>query len=142
MKLPVLFPVAAALALAASPAAAQHAHADQHGHADQHDHADQKPRGAIAEGTLKNGVRTFEIAVTEDGFEPSRVKVKKGEKVKFVVTRKTERTCAKEIVMKEVGIEQPLPLDQAVTVVFTPKKSGELRYACGMDHVSGIVFIP
>jgi len=124
-------PLAAALALAASPARAQG-----------HDHAMQKPKGAIAEGTLANGVRTFELAVTEDGFEPSRVKVKKGEKVKFVVTRKTDRTCAKEIVMKQLGIEKPLPLGEPVAFVFTAEKAGEIRYACGMDHVSGVVFVP
>lgn len=135
MKIPTsVYPVALALALLGSPLAA--AAQDHHGH------SHQKPRGAIAEGKLEKGVRTFEIAVTEDGFEPSRVKVKKGEKVKFVVTRTTDRTCAKEIVMKQVGIEKPLPLGQPVTVEFTPAKSGEVRYACGMDHVSGVVFIP
>jgi plastocyanin domain-containing protein len=140
MKIPTsVSPVALALALLASPLAA--AAQDHHAHQQDH-HAHQKPRGGIAEGKLEKGVRTFEIAVTDDGFEPSRVKVKKGEKVKFVVTRKTERTCAKEIVMKQVGIEKPLPLGQPVTVEFTPEKSGEIRYACGMDHVSGVVFIP
>jgi plastocyanin domain-containing protein len=29
-----------------------------------------------------------------------------------------------------------------VTVEFTPAKSGEIRYACGMGHITGIVFIP
>ena len=82
------------------------------------------------------------MTVTDDGFEPSKVKAKKGEKVRLIVTRKTDRTCAKEIVIKDHGINQPLPLDKAVTVEFTPAKSGEIRYACGMDHVSGVVFIP
>jgi len=130
----LLLPAAAALALgAASPAAAQ-------GH--DHGHAMQAPNGDIAEGTLKGGVRVFEMAVTEDGFVPSRVKVKKGEKVRFVVTRKTDSTCATEIVIKQFGIEKKLPLNQPVTVEFTPKGSGEVRYACGMDHVSGVLFVP
>ena len=96
----------------------------------------------IAEGTVKGGVRTVEMTVTDDGFVPSKIKAKKGEKLRLVVTRKTDRTCAKEIVVKDHGINQPLPLDKAVTVEFTPKKSGEIRYACGMDMISGVVFIP
>jgi plastocyanin len=138
---PLVLSVAAALALASAPALAQHA---GHDHGSMHAGA----RGgstashAIAEGTVKNGVRVIEMAVTEDGFEPSKVKVKKGEKVRFVVTRKTDRTCAKEIVIKDHGIDRPLPLGEPVTVEFTPAKSGEIRYACGMDHVSGVVFIP
>jgi plastocyanin len=142
-----LLPAAVALALGATPALAQHAghehgsmHSDpQHG-AGQHGAA--SANHGIAEGTVKNGVRTVEVAVTDNGFEPSKVKAKKGEKVRLVVTRKTDSTCAKEIVVEDHGINQPLPLQKAVTVEFTPTKSGEIRYACGMDHVSGVVFIP
>lgn len=136
-----LLPVAAALALGAGTARAQHmGHDNQHGGR----HGMQAPAAAsgIAEGTLEDGVRTVEIAVTENGFEPSKVKAKKGEKLRLVVTRKTDSTCAKEIVVKDHGIDQPLPLGKAVTVELTPRKSGEIRYACGMDHVAGIIFVP
>jgi plastocyanin domain-containing protein len=133
-------PLAAALALAAGPALAQHAGHDHAGHGAKH--GSSSAAHGIAEGTVKDGVRTVQMAVTDEGFEPSKVKVKKGEKVRFVVTRKTDSTCAKEIVVKDHGINQPLPLNEPVTVEFTPKKSGEIRYACGMDHISGVVFIP
>jgi len=134
----LLASLAAALALGALPALAQ---MGGHDHA-QHDAAQASAAAGIAEGTVKNGVRTVEMTVTEDGFVPSKVKAKKGEKVRLVVTRRTDRTCAKEIVIKDHGINQPLPLDKPVTVEFTPSKSGEIRYACGMDMVSGVVFIP
>ena len=135
-----LLTAAAALALGAGTARAQQAEM-QHGqgmqHGMQHD-----PAGEIAEGTVKNGVRTVEIAVTEKGFEPSRVKAKKGEKVRLVVTRKTNSTCAKEMIIKDLGINQPLPLDKAVTVELTPKSSGEIHWACAMGHVRGVLFVP
>jgi plastocyanin domain-containing protein len=103
---------------------------------------DGNPAAGIVEGKVVNGVRVVEMAVTENGFEPSKVKVKKGEKVRLVVTRKTKSTCATEILVPEHGINQELPLDKAVTVELTPKKSGEIRYACGMGHVFGILFVP
>jgi plastocyanin domain-containing protein len=103
-------------------------------------HAKESPP-AFAEGTLKDGVRTIEMAVTDNGFEPSKVKVSKDEKVRLVVTRKTDATCATEIVIEDAGVNTPLPLGKAVAVEFTPKKSGEIRYACGMGHISGIVFV-
>lgn len=96
---------------------------------------------AFAEGTLKDGVRTVEMAVTDNGFEPSKVKVNKDEKVRLVVTRKTDATCATEIVIEDAGINTPLPLGKPVAVEFTAKKSGEIRYACGMGHVAGVVFV-
>jgi plastocyanin domain-containing protein len=139
---PFLVAIGAAIVFASAAALAQHDHgAMQHGSM-QHGAQPSPAAQGIAEGTVKNGVRTVEMAVTDNGFEPSKVKAKKGEKVRLVVTRKTESTCAKEIVIKDAGINQPLPLNKAVTVEFTPKKSGEIRYACGMDHVSGVVFIP
>jgi plastocyanin domain-containing protein len=36
--------------------------------------------------------------------------------VTLVITRETGRTCAKEIVIKDHGIEKALPLGQPVTV--------------------------
>ena len=91
---------------------------------------------------MKNGVRTVEMQVTEDGYVPAKIKAAKGEKLRLVVTRTTDRTCAKEIVIQEAGIDAPLPLDQAVTVEVTPKKSGELKYACGMNMISGVILVP
>lgn len=83
--------------------------------------------------------QTVQIAVTSDGFVPAEVSVKYGQPVKLVVTRKVERTCATEIVMKDFGIDQPLPLNTPVTVTVTPKKPGEYRYACGMDMIAGVL---
>jgi plastocyanin domain-containing protein len=123
--------LAAALALTATPALAQ----------DHHGHAASAPM-TIAEGALKAGVRTFELAVTGDGFVPARLKVQKGEKVRLVVTRRTEKTCATEIVIEGQGIEKPLPMNEPVTVEFVAQKSGEIHYACKMGHVRGVVFIP
>jgi plastocyanin len=142
MKIPsTLAPLVAALALGASPALAQHGGHDVHAEAQARATQAGAAQG-IAEGTLKGGVRVVEVAVTEDGFVPSRVKALKGEKVRFLVTRKTDSTCAKEIVIAEHHIDQKLPLGKTVTVEFTPAKSGEIRYACGMNHVAGVVFVP
>ena len=79
------------------------------------------------------------LDVTKEGFVPAQVKVKAGQPVKLVVTRKTEVTCATEIVMKDFGVKQDLPLEKPVTVNVTPKKAGEYRYACGMDMIAGVL---
>jgi plastocyanin domain-containing protein len=84
---------------------------------------------------------TLQMLVTEAGFEPSSVKVKRGEPLELVITRKTDSTCAKEIVIDEYGINTPLPLNTAVKVAFTPTKSGELKYGCAMDKMIGGVLL-
>jgi plastocyanin domain-containing protein len=83
--------------------------------------------------------QVIELTVTSKGFEPSTVTAKSGKPVKLVVTRKTDRTCATEIVMKDFGVNQPLPLDKPVSVVVRPKGPGQYRFACGMDMVAGVL---
>ena len=87
------------------------------------------PSGAVA------------IRVTEKGFEPAVVTVAGGKPVTLVVTRKTDRTCAKEFVLAEHNIHRELPLDQSVEITFTPTRAGELRYACGMDMIAGKIVV-
>jgi plastocyanin domain-containing protein len=88
-----------------------------------------------------DGVRTVAITVTEKGYEPGRVKLKKGEPVKLVVTRKTDQTCATEVVLEQHNINTPLPLNTPVEMTFTPDKSGELRYGCAMGKMISGVFL-
>jgi plastocyanin domain-containing protein len=78
-----------------------------------------------------------EMAVTENGFEPSSVPLTRGQPVTLVVTRRTDATCATAIVLADYGIKRDLPLNQAVEITFTPDKAGEVRYACGMDMIAG-----
>ena len=92
-------------------------------------------------GGAGSGGTRVELAVTERGFEPSEVQAKKGEPLTLVVTRKTEATCAKEIVIADQNIRKDLPLDQAVELTFTPGNSGEIRYVCGMDMIAGKIVV-
>ena len=85
--------------------------------------------------------KTVQMTATEDGFIPNRIFAKKGEPLTLVITRTTEKTCSTEIVVKDYGINQPLPLNKPVTVTFTPTKSGNVRYACGMDMNTGLLIV-
>ena len=91
--------------------------------------------------TVGDGSTRVAIQVTEDGFVPAEVTVPAGKPVTLVVTRKTDRTCATELVMAAKGIRQTLPLGKAVEVKFTPDSAGVLRYACGMDMITGRVIV-
>ena len=81
----------------------------------------------------------FELAVTDTGFAPGRITVPAGVPVTLVVTRKTDQTCAKEIVFPEQGIRKPLPLNEAVEIALPALPKGEIQYVCGLDMLKGIV---
>ena len=94
---------------------------------------------ASRQGAVDNG--RIAISVTENGFEPATVTVTAGKPVTLVVTRKTAQTCATDLVMPAHGINQPLPLGQAVEITFTPDKPGELNYACAMGMYKGKIVV-
>lgn len=77
------------------------------------------------------------MTVTDKGFEPANLRVRKGEPVTLVITRKSDASCATEIVIDEYGINTKLPLGQPVTVRFTPTKTGQLKYGCAMQKMIG-----
>lgn len=97
--------------------------------------------GCATAGDAKAGEQRIAIRVTKKGFEPATVKVQAGRPVVLVVTRKVEKTCATEIMIKDHKIQQALPLNKPVEIRFTPQKPGELRYACGMDMLAGKVIV-
>jgi len=72
--------------------------------------------------------RRVEVSITKKGFEPDKITAKKGEPLRLVVTRRTDQTCAKEIVIADAGMRKELPLDQPVMIDFTPTKT----VSCGM----------
>jgi len=96
--------------------------------------------GAAAEATLQNDAQTATVEVTDKGFEPSSLKLKAGAPAKVTFVPKTDETCAKEVVIKEYNINRKLPLNEPVTVEFTPHK-GEFSFACGMDMIKGKLIV-
>ena len=113
-------------------------------------HAGEAPKAAL----VKIGTSTFTgtaeqvsatqrliVSVTGQGFTPNRIKVKMGQPVELVVTRTTDKTCATAIKIPDYGIEKDLPLDTPVTITVVPKKSGEIRYTCGMGMMGGAIVV-
>jgi plastocyanin domain-containing protein len=86
--------------------------------------------------------RTVALEVTEAGFVPAEVKVRKGEPLTLKVKRTTDKTCATEILIEGSDLNVALPLGQEVTVAYTPSRSGEIRFGCAMGMmVSGVLIV-
>lgn len=84
------------------------------------------------------------IQVTEDGFAPASINVPSGKPVVLELTRTTDATCAKQVVIAlgdGTKIEKDLPLGKTVEIAATFPRAGELRYACAMDMVTGTIHV-
>lgn len=80
------------------------------------------------------------VTVTESGFTPATITLS-GTSRKVTFIRKTDATCAKDVVFGSLKIRRDLPLNKPVTIELPPGAKGELRYACGMDMIKGAVVI-
>lgn len=80
----------------------------------------------------------IQVEVTEAGFVPDTIAGEVGKPMTLVVTRKTDRTCARELVIKGQPGKTELPLGHPVEVAFTPTAAGRLPFGCAMGMmVSG-----
>jgi plastocyanin domain-containing protein len=85
----------------------------------------------------KSKVESVKLLITEKGFEPSEFKFKPGTHAVLKVTRNTDNTCATQIQFKELKIKKDLPLNQEVSIDVGILDKGDIRFACGMDMISG-----
>jgi plastocyanin domain-containing protein len=81
------------------------------------------------------------LAVTEKGFVPAVVTVQSGRPFTLLVTRRTDRTCATELVLKTRGINEKLPLGSTVAIHFNAERPGTLEYSCAMDMYHGKIVV-
>lgn len=103
----------------------------------------QKPAVAApattATGTVgADGVRKVPIEVVKDGYAPDRIPGKPGEKLNLVFTRRVDGHCYEELKTPD-GKLVALPKDKPVEIAVTVPQEGEVRFACGMDMLSGVV---
>jgi hypothetical protein len=86
-------------------------------------------------------MQTAKIAVTEQGYEPSRLSLRSGVPARLTFVRTTEKTCGTEVVFPSLNIRRALPLNQPVDIEFTPQQSGEIQFVCGMNMLRGTVLV-
>jgi len=100
---------------------------------------------AAAANAQSNGAKPStqraRVEITEMGYTPDNIRLRKGVPARLTFVRRTDRTCGTEIVIPDYGINKPLPLGQAVVVSFTPKRAGTLGFTCGMNMMRGKLIV-
>ena len=89
----------------------------------------------------KTGVQAARVELTSQGYEPATLKLRVGVPARVTFTRRVSATCATEVVLSDYGIRRTLPLDEPVVVEFTPEKSGEFTFSCGMGMLRGSLIV-
>ena len=81
------------------------------------------------------------VTVSDQGFQPARVSVRPGATARITFVRTSDATCATEVAIPSLKIKRALPLNQPVTVEFTPQKTGDVEFACGMGMLRGTIVV-
>lgn len=81
------------------------------------------------------------VTVTESGYDPPTVPIPAGKAITITFIRKTDLSCAEELVFPDLGIRRKLPVGEPVKVEIPARRAGELKFACGMDMFRGKVVV-
>jgi plastocyanin domain-containing protein len=98
-----------------------------------------KPKSQKAVAT---GGNIQEVTITVDGgYDPSRIVVQVGKPVRLKFERKDPSSCLEKVLIPDFHIAADLPLNQVITVEFTPEKPGEYAFTCGMNMFRGAIAV-
>lgn len=86
-------------------------------------------------------VQSATITLTDKGYQPTSLKLRRGVLARVTFIRKIEETCGKAIAVPEYDIRRDLPLNEPVVVEFTPNKTGEFNFTCGMGMLRGTLIV-
>jgi len=85
--------------------------------------------------------QSAKVVIGNYGYEPASIRLKRGVPAKVTFLRISESKCATEVLFADYGIRRELPLNQAVTVSFTPRETGEFAFTYGMNMHRGKLIV-
>ena len=90
--------------------------------------------------TTDAGVQEIKVTV-KGGYSPDVIVVKKDLPVRLNFYRDETSSCSERVVFGDFGIAKDLPAFKTTPVEFTPQKTGEFTFACGMNMLRGKLIV-
>lgn len=96
---------------------------------------------AAVSAPINSGVQQIDVAVLDQGYSPSVVKLKANMPAQINFVGKSYG-CAGAVISKDFwsGIKV-VPVGKELAVTFTPTKPGTYRYTCSMGMYSGTIVV-
>lgn len=86
-------------------------------------------------------IKTVRINISQRGYAPAFVRVKRGQTVRLVFYRADHNNCGEELVFPALNIKRDIPARKPVVVTLTPRRNGEISFACGMNMYRGKILV-
>lgn len=97
-------------------------------------------REATAAVVNEAGVQEIDIMV-KGGYSPDVIVVDRGRPVRLNFRREETSSCSEQVILGDFGIARDLPAFKTTPVEFTPEKSGEFPFTCGMNMLHGKLIV-
>lgn len=86
---------------------------------------------------IVNGVQEVTINLTDNGYQPASIKLKKGVPAKVVLKTSDTLGCIRSFVVPSLNIQKVLPKTGEDSFEFTPDKAGQISFTCSMGMYKG-----
>ena len=97
-------------------------------------------REVATANVTRSGVEEVTIVV-HGGYEPSRVRVHAGQRVRLVFDRQERASCSEEVVFPDFNVRRFLPAFQKTTIELRPEERGSFEFTCGMSMLRGTLVV-
>jgi len=97
------------------------------------------PRKA-RQAEVRGGFQEIKITV-RGGYSPNVIRVREGVPLRLVFDRQEASDCSSRVVFPDFQVSKTLPAFGTTTLEFTPNKSGEFGFACGMNMLHGALIV-
>lgn len=87
-----------------------------------------------------SGVQEINVTV-KGGYAPDTIVVKQGQPVRLNFYRDETSACSEQVVFGDFGVIKDLPAYKTTAIEFTPDKSGEFSFTCGMNMLRGKLIV-
>ena len=85
---------------------------------------------------------TQEVTVTvRGGYSPDLIRVQEGVPLRLHFDRQESGDCTSRVVFPDFAVSKTLPAFTTTTLEFTPDRTGEFGFACGMNMVHGTLVV-
>lgn len=86
------------------------------------------------------GVQEIKVTV-KGGYSPDVIVVSKDKPVRLNFYRDETASCSEQVIFGDFGIARDLPAYKTTTVEFTPDRTGEFTFTCGMNMLRGKLIV-
>jgi Cu+-exporting ATPase len=90
--------------------------------------------------SLVGGIQEIEITI-KGGYSPDIIRVKEGVPVRLKFNRQEAGDCSSRVVLPDFRVSKTLPAFKTTTLEFTPNRSEEFGFACGMNMLHGTLIV-